>query len=267
MRLVLAALCTTLLVGCVTTTPLAPKLTLPKKPLLQKSVYQISYSTELNSARIKSVQLPAHPLASGDSVYISADKVSLTDTLKTEISKMLQQKGLNVVSHPQAAYTLTINQLDLNFAANKTYALDRPKNPHPYIAELAQNTPAFQCSNIVAAVSMRLAHQASSDVVWFAKSSIDSAGFQGIPLQFTFNEVETITNEQEVKAFIAAQNTEQARQARSSNPVSLPPYKIEKKISALKKTAGACTQTEVSALSADMQLHLAQSLIEKLNVK
>ncbi|MGC0118229.1 hypothetical protein [Pseudoalteromonas piscicida] len=267
MRLVLAALCTSLLFGCVTTAPLAPKLDVPKEPLLKKSVYQISYSTELNSARIKSVQLPAHPLAQGDTVYINADKVSLTDTLRKQIVALLEKKGLKVVAAKNANYTLTIHQLDLEFAANKTYALDRPRNPHPHIAELAQNSPAFQCTNIVASVSMRLAHQASSDVVWFAKSSVDSAGFQGIPLQFTFTEVEKIENEHDVLSFIVAQNTDEARRQRGEKPVDIPPYKVTKTVSPLEKTAGACTQTEVSALTADMQKHLAESLIEKLNVK
>ncbi|GEK10922.1 MULTISPECIES: hypothetical protein [Pseudoalteromonas] len=267
MRLVLAALCTSLLIGCVTTAPLAPKLAVPQKPLLKKSVYQISYSTELNSARIKSVQLPAHPLIQGNTIAINAAKVSLTDTLRKQIVSLLEQKGLQVVATKQADYTLTIHQLDLEFAANKTYALDRPRNPHPHIAELAQNSPAFQCSNIVASVSMRLSHQASSDVVWFAKSSVDSAGFQGIPLQFTFTEEEKIANEREILSFIAAQNTEEARRQRSSSPVEIPSYKVTKTLSSLEKTAGACTQTEVSALTADMQVHLAESLIEKLNVK
>ncbi|WP_440053163.1 hypothetical protein ACSLBF_09420 [Pseudoalteromonas sp. T1lg65] len=267
MRFLLATLCVVLLFGCVTTAPMAPELAVPKKPLLTKSVYQITYSTEVNSARVKSVQLPAHPLTKGNTIYIDAGKVGLTDTLREYFVQSFKNKGLSVVSNSKADYVLTMQQLDLEFAANKTYALDRPKNPHPYIAELAQKNPAFQCSNIVASVSMRLSHQASSDVVWFAKSSVDSASFQGLPLQFTFTEQEQVANEHEVISFIVSQNTEEARRARATTPVVIPEYVIKTNISPLEKVSGACTQTEVSALTADMQKYLAQNLIEKLNVK
>ncbi|TMP28623.1 hypothetical protein CWB99_11095 [Pseudoalteromonas rubra] len=266
MRCLLSIIALAGLTGCITTPPMAPKLNVPAKPLLTKSVYQLSYSTELESARIKSVQLPAHPVKSGNTVYIDTSKVSMTDTLRKQIIQLLKDKGLTVVAQKSSDYHLVVQQLDLSFGKDKVYVLNKPEDPHPYIAELAQTIPSKQCSNIIASLSMRLTHKSSSDVIWFAKSSINSAGYQGIPLQYTFTETEKVTNEHAVISFIVEQNQEEARRARYNQAVEIPPYHVEPQISPLVKTAGACNKTEVSALTSDMMHHLSRGLIEKLNV-
>lgn len=246
---------------------MAPKLEIPAKPLLKKEVYQLSYSTELDSARIKSVQLPAHPIQQTNTVRIVSDKVSMTDTLKTQLIKALTDKGLRIVPTSKADYILTVHQLDLEFGPEKTYTLNQPRQPHPFFTRLSQQVPSYQCTNIIASVSMRLTHQASSDVVWFAKSSIDSASFQGIPLQLSYKRTEKITNEHAVISFIFNQNSEAARVARFNNPVVIPKYDIKTIISEPTKIAGACSKTEVSALTSEMQKSLTNLLIEKINIQ
>ncbi|CAM3945008.1 hypothetical protein [Pseudoalteromonas byunsanensis] len=252
--------------GCSLTPEMAPKLNVPPKPILSKEIYQLSYSTELDSARIKSVQLPAHPIEKTNSVRIVADKVAMTDTLKSHIERALKKHGLKIVTTKKADYILNIHQLDLTFGPNKTYILNVPKTSHALYQLVTQKAPSYQCSNIIASVSMRLTHIASSDVVWFAKSSIDSASFQGIPLQFSYTKEQKITNEHEVLSFIVSQNTEQARIARADAPVEVPKYVVDDVISEPQKVAGACSETEVSALSSAMHQQLAAVLIDKINV-
>lgn len=245
---------------------MAPKLNVPPKPLLSKEIYQLSYSTELDSARIKSVQLPAHPIEKNNTVRIVADKVAMTDTLKSYITQSLKNQGLSVTEKRGADYVLNVHQLDLSFGPDKTYLLNRPKASHPLYKLVTQQAPSYQCSNIIASVSMRLTHVASSDVVWFAKSSIDSASFQGTPLQFSYTKEQKLTNEHDVISFVVEQNSEQARIARAQEPVQLPEYKVEEAISGPEKSAGACTETEVSALTSAMHQKLTAILIDKINV-
>ncbi|KZN37802.1 hypothetical protein N474_00065 [Pseudoalteromonas luteoviolacea CPMOR-2] len=249
------------------TQPLAPELPVPPKPLLQKSIYQISYTAELESARIKSVQLPAHVVKKQDTVFIDATKVTLTDNLRSALVKMLSKKGLQVDTQQNTDYRLVIQQMDLSFGRDKVYVLNKPSNDHPYIAKISQTIPSKQCSNITASLSMRLTHNDSADVVWFAKSSVDSAGFQGIPLQYSFTETQKVTNEQEVISFIEQQNTEEARKERHNEPVTIPQYIIKPDITPLIKVAGACDKSEVSELTPKMMLTLTSNLIDKLNVQ
>ncbi|WP_261592241.1 hypothetical protein [Pseudoalteromonas holothuriae] len=248
------------------TKKMAPKLNVPPKPILSKEVYQLSYGTELDSARIKSVQLPAHPIQKNNTVRIVDNKVAMTDTLRAHLVYTLKQQGLKVVSKSSADYVLNVHQLDLTFGPNNTYILNKPKTSHTLYELVTQKAPSYQCSNIIASVSMRLTHVASSDVVWFAKSSIDSASFQGIPLQFSYTKEEKIANEHDIISFIVEQNTEQARIARTKVPVEIPKYQIEHTISEPQKTAGACSETEVSALSSAMHQTLSTILIDKINV-
>ena len=267
MRLLFCIIILSFTFGCVSTKKLAPKLDIPAKPLLTKEVYQLSYSTELDSARIKSVQLPAHPIKKNNTVRIVSDKVSKTDTLKAQLIQSLNTKGLKIVTSSKADYVLTVHQLDLEFGSDKIYTLNQPKKPHPFFTRLAQQVPSYQCANIIASVSMRLTHQASSDVVWFAKSSIDSASFQGIPLQLNYTQSQSISNEHAVISFIVKHNTEAARQARFNNPITIPSYDVKTSVSQPTKIAGACTETEVSALSSAMQTSLTNLLIEKINLQ
>lgn len=235
--------------------------------MLTKEVYQLSYTTELDSARIKSVQLPAHPIEKNNTVRIVSDKVGMTDTLKAHLIAALNKKNLKIVTTSKADYILTIHQLDLEFGSEKTYTLNQPRKPHAFFTQLAQQVPSYQCTNIIASVSMRLTHQASSDVVWFAKSSIDSASFQAIPLQLNYTKTEKITNEHAVIAFIVKHNTETARKARFNQNITPPAYDVKTVISQPTKIAGACTETEVSALSSAMQTSLTNLLIDKINIQ
>lgn len=267
MRVIIGGIALTGLAGCMLTQPLAPKLSLPPKPLLQKSIFQISYSSELDSARIKSVQLPAHAVKKRDSVYIDTSKVMITDQLHNKLINILSKKGLIVDNSENTDYRLVIQQADLTYGKDKVYVLNKPSSEHAYIAKISQTMPTKQCSNITASLSMRLTHNQSSDVVWFAKSSVDSAGFQGIPMQYTFTETQRITNEQAVLNFITEQNTDEARQARYHTPVDVPAYSIKSVQTPLVKVAGACTQEEVSALTPKMMFKLTEGLIDKLNVQ
>ncbi|KZN52469.1 hypothetical protein [Pseudoalteromonas luteoviolacea] len=267
MRVIIGAIALTGLTGCMLSQPLAPKLSTPPKPLLQKSVFQISYSSELESARIKSVQLPAHAVKKLDSVYIDTSKVTITDELHSALVDILSEKGLIVDDHQNTDYRLIIQQIDLAYGKDKIYVFNKPTFDHPYIAKISQTMPTKQCSNITASLSMRLTHNQSSDVVWFAKSSVDSAGYQGIPMQYTFTETQRITNEQKVIEFIKEQNTDEARQQRYQSAVEIPKYIVEPTQTPLIKVAGACEQEEVRALTPKMLLKLTNGLVDKLNVQ
>ncbi|MDK1289321.1 hypothetical protein [Pseudoalteromonas umbrosa] len=267
MRVIIGAIALTGLTGCMLSQPLAPKLRMPPKPLLQKSIFQISYSSELESARIKSVQLPAHPVKKLDSVYIDTNKVTITDELHDALVNILSDKGLIVDNHENTDYRLIIQQVDLTFGKDKIYVFNKPTSDHPYITKISQTMPTKQCSNIVVSLSMRLTHNQSSDVVWFAKSSVDSAGFQGIPMQYTFTETQRITNEKDIIEFIAEQNTDKARQQRYQTAINIPKYIVKPTQTPLIKVAGACEKDEVSALTTKMQLKLTKGLIDKLNVQ
>ncbi|MBQ4836096.1 MULTISPECIES: hypothetical protein [Pseudoalteromonas] len=267
MRIIIGGIALTGLAGCMVTQPLAPKLNTPPKPLLQKSIFQISYSSELESARIKSVQLPAHTVKKLDSVFIDASKVSMTDELHKALANILSKKGLIVDNSEATDYRLVVQQIDLTYGKDKVYVLNKPSSDHPYIAKISQTMPTKQCSNITASLSMRLTHNQSTDVVWFAKSSVDSAGFQGIPMQYTFTETQNITNEKDVKNFIEQQNTDEARRARYQASVDIPKYIVEPVQTPLVKVAGACEQDEVNALTPKMLLKLTQGLVDKLNVQ
>ncbi|AOT09159.1 hypothetical protein [Pseudoalteromonas luteoviolacea] len=267
MRVIIGGIALTGLAGCMLSKPLAPKLNVPPKPLLQKSIFQISYSSELESARIKSVQLPAHAIKKRDSVFIDTSKVTITNELHDKMVSILSKKGLIVDNNENTDYHLVIQQADLTYGKDKVYVLNKPSSEHPYIAKISQTMPTKQCSNITASLSMRLTHNQSTDVVWFAKSSVDSAGFQGIPMQYTFTETQRISNEQEVLKFITEQNTDEARQARYNSAVNVPDYVVKPVQTPLVKVAGACTQEEVNTLTPKMMAKLTEGLIDKLNVQ
>ncbi|QTH71345.1 hypothetical protein [Pseudoalteromonas xiamenensis] len=255
-----------LLSGCQLTQKPAPLMAIPKKPPLAKRVYEVAYNTPVESARVKSVQLPAHPIARGDTVSLSASKVSLTDTLKDFIVSNLTAKGLKIVDGNQGHYVLTIHQLDLEFAKDRLYQLQVSGNAER-LEVLSSIPQQMECKSILASVSMRLTHQKSSDVVWFAKASIDSASYQAQPLRFQISKEQQVSNEQQVMEFVESQNTEEARKSRSSTQVKVPKYVVKDVISPLQKQSGACNETEVSALTADMQKQLSKLLIDKINVK
>jgi hypothetical protein len=255
--------------GCALTKQPAALLPMPLKPALKSQTYQLAYETELSSPKVKSVQLPAHNIVRNQRVYIATDKASVTDTLLAQISQALTDKNLLVSEKANSDYILTINQLDLSFVDDTNYVLSKPEKPYPLFSTVSTQYPSQQCATIFAQVSMRLTHKLSGDVVWFAKSSIDSASFHKEPIVFNFSYEQRITNELEVAAFVLQQNTEEARleRAEHENDIVIPEYKTLSKLSNLTKVHGPCNRTEISALTPMMQYYLSSILIEKIKVQ
>ncbi len=255
--------------GCAVVKQPAEPLAMPVKPVLKSQTYQLKYETDHASPKVKSVQLPAHTIKRNQTVKVVVDRASVTDTLASQISQALNDKQLKVTTTDNSDYTLTIHQVDLEFIDDAKYTLARPDEPNSLFSSVAQQFPSQQCANILAQVSMRLTHKASGDVVWFAKSSINSASFHREPLIYSFNEEKKITNELEVVAFIHKHNTEQARLKRAElkNEVTPPEYKTITKLSSLTKLQGPCTRTEISALTPMMQFYLSSVLVDKIKVQ
>jgi len=255
-------------VGCTLKPEPAPLLTMPKKPSLQSQRFQVEYQTEHASPKVKSVQLPAHTVSKNQTVMIVADKTSVTDTLYSQLTEALTAKQLKVVAEgAQADYTLSIHQLDLELIEETEYQLVKPKKPISLFDEVAKQYPVQQCATILGQVSMRLTHKKTGDVVWFAKSSIDSASFHREPLIYSFEQQQLIKNELEVASFVHEQNSEQARMARVNKDVTIPEYQTITRMDMLKKEQGPCTRTEVSALTPMMQYYLSSILIDKIKVQ
>ncbi|KDC53374.1 hypothetical protein [Pseudoalteromonas sp. S3431] len=267
MRFLVVSLFILFLSGCVITKQPAEPLAMPLKPNLKSQTYQLEYETTHSSPKVKSVQLPAHKVIKNQTVKIISDKASLTDTLLSQISQALNDKALKVTTKNNSDYVLTIQQLDLSFTDDTKYLIKQPQKPFSFYTEVAQQYPIQQCATIFAQVSMRLTHKKSGDIVWFAKSSIDSASFHREPLVYSFNEEQKITNELEVVAFIHQQNTEEARLARLGKEIQIPSYKILSKLSSLTKLTGPCNRTEISALTPMMQFYLSSILIDKIKVQ
>ncbi len=253
--------------GCATKPEPAPLLVMPEKPSLQSQRFQIEYQTEHASAKVKSVQLPAHTVNKNQTVMIIADNTSVTDTLYTQLTEALTAKRLNVVAGTQADYTLLIHQLDLEFTENTEYQLVKPEKPFPLFDEASTQYPTQSCATILAQVSMRLTHKKTGDVVWFAKSSIDSASFHREPLIYSFEQQQLIKNELEVASFVHEQNSEQARMQRINQEVTIPAYQTITRMNSFKKEQGPCNRTEISALTPMMQYYLSSILIDKIKVQ
>ena len=259
-------LLTLITTACVTAPKPAAPLEMPLKPVLKNQSYQVTYETQHASPKVKSVQLPAHEITRNQTVQIIADKTSVTDTLYQQITDALTTMNLRVVDQGKSDYTLAIHQLELNFIDDTKYQIQTPTKPYALFTDIAKLYPVQQCTTINAQVSMRLIHRDSGDVVWFGKSSIDSASFHREPLIYSFSEEQLISNELEIAAFIHQQNTEQARLARATKNVSIPRYKTISQMTNLTKLQGPCNSTEVSALTPMMHYYLSSILIDKIKV-
>lgn len=268
MRFLVVSIFIILASGCAVIKQPAEPLAMPAKPMLKNQTYQLEYEAQHASPKVKSVQLPAHQVKQNQTVNVIVDRASVTDTLVSQISRALNDKQLKVTTSSNSDYTLSIHQVDLEFVDDANYTLVEPEKPFSLFSTVAQKFPTQQCANILAQVSMRLTHKSSGDVVWFAKSSIDSASFHRESLVYSFFEEKKITNELEVVAFIHKQNTEQARLKRAdfTDEVVVPPYKTITKFSRLTKLKGPCTRTEISALTPMMQFYLSSILIDKIKV-
>ncbi len=268
MRLLVVLFFTLISAGCALKPEPAPLLSMPKKPSLQSQRFQVEYQTEHAAPKVKSVQLPAHAVSKNQTVVIVADKTSVTDTLYTQLTEALTAKQLKVVAEgAQADYTLSIHQLDLELIEDTEYQLVTPEKPLPLFDEVAKQFPVQQCATILGQVSMRLTHRKTGDVVWFAKSSIDSASFHREPLIYSFEQQQLIKNELEVASFVHEQNSQQARMARVNQEVTIPAYQTITRVNEFKKEQGPCNRTEISALTPMMQYYLSSILIDKIKVQ
>ncbi len=266
MRYLLLLLWLLVISGCTVFKQPAEPIPLPEKPRLQQQVFSLHYATELAPPRVKSVQLPAHPLKKGQGVYISADNVGMTDRLKQHIETRLKQKGLVLAARKQADYVLTFNQLEIKSNEEIEYQVIAPNNITQAHA-MATQYPVQRCANITGSVSMKLAHKPSGDVVWFAKASVDSASFFSKPLVYQFEQHQVITNEKEVIRFIQEQNTDEARRARAEQGVTVPQFQIVEQRTIPQKVSGPCRAPEVAALVPDIQAYLSTLLLDKVTVK
>ncbi|MEO2279042.1 hypothetical protein [Pseudoalteromonas pernae] len=242
------------------------RVVMPAKPTLSERTYVLEYQIEHQSPRLKSVQLPAHPVNRGQTVVIDSQQVALTDRLRNRLIAIFNEKELIVINDPkQADYMLSINQLDISETDDAEYTLS---NGHILSKEDLQEQLAKQkCSNISGSVSMKLTHQSSKDVVWFAKSSLDTASFQRNPLRFQLTLTDSIENQEQVQQFVEKHNSPDALAERGDKPAPVAPsYQIVTKSSELEKIAGACTTTEVSALVPDLHYYLSGIILEKISI-
>ncbi|MBS3796311.1 hypothetical protein [Pseudoalteromonas sp. BDTF-M6] len=242
------------------------RVAMPAKPSLSERTYVLEYQVDHQQPRVKSVQLPAHPVRRGQSVVIESEQVALTDRLRNRLVAIFNDKALTVISDAkQADYILSINQLDISEADKVDYRLS---NSHILGDErLMEEFAQQECSNISGSVSMKLFHRDSKDVVWFAKSSLDTASFQRNPLRYQLTITDYIDNLQQVQEFVQTHNSPDALAKRGEKPApKAPQYKVVSKTSALEKVAGACNDTEVSALVPDLHYYLSGILLEKINI-
>lgn len=245
----------------------AKMVAMPKKPTLSERTYVLQYQYPHESARVKSVQLPAHPITKGQAVVINSDKVSLTNRLKNRLVSILTEKQLVVIKDvKQADYVLTINQLDISEEADAEFSLANGEilNDPSLLEAYAMQT----CKNISGSVNMKLTHTSSKDVVWFAKSSISTASFERNPLRYQLKITEYIDNAEEVAQFVSEQNSEQAIAARGDKaPPTAPSYQVRSEQTDLSKMSGSCDASEVSALVPELHYYLSGILLEKINVQ
>ena len=242
------------------------RVAMPVKPSLSERTFVLEYQIDHQSPRVKSVQLPAHPVSRGQTVVIESQQVALTERLRNRLIAIFNDQALTVITDPkQSDYVLSINQLDITAAADAEYTLS---NSHILgNEELQQQLATKSCSNISGSVSMKLTHQASKDVVWFAKSSLDTASFQRNPLRYQLTLTDSIENQQQVQEFVNTHNSPDALTQRGDKPAPIAPsYQVVTKSSALEKVAGACTETEVSALVPDLHYYLSGILLEKISI-
>ncbi|MFY8273170.1 hypothetical protein AAEU32_03455 [Pseudoalteromonas sp. SSDWG2] len=244
----------------------AERVRMPVKPALSERTYLLEYQTEHQSPRVKSVQLPAHVVRKGQTVSIDDQQVALTDRLRERLVSIFNDKQLVVVNDAKRAdYVLSINQLDISETTDAQYTL---ANSHILESEsLIEELARRSCSNISGSVSMKLSHRASKDVVWFAKSSLDTASFQRNPLRYQLTLTQRIENYEQVQNFVATHNSPDALAERGDKPAPVAPeYKVITHNSALEKVVGACSVTEVSALVPDLHYYLSGILLEKINI-
>jgi hypothetical protein len=253
--------------ACSLTPQLAPELTLPKKPLLKKEVVFLTYSAKQNPVKIKSVQLPAHPIYKNNRVWVDPKSLQLTQLQYQLVVEQLSELGLVVANSNDADYILNVQQLSVERSNDIDLQLETNKKIKYHNEPVLKSNQSKQCSNYEVKVSFRLNHKQSADVVWIAQASISSHTFIDKPVIYKFTQQQVVTNEQAVVDFINLHNTEAARKQRFEQKVSVPKYQIEYQTSPLTKVSGLCTNQEVTAVTNDIEAHLIAELMGKLKVR
>jgi len=255
-----------LLVGCQLTTPLAPILNMPQTPKLNSEDIQIQYvqTNKEPSTQIKSVQLPAHKITTKQTIAFDLSKAKVDYDLAAMFNAQFQQRALlPVVDTTNAEYKLTLNKIS-HEKGNETHFEIKNKQKLKSIPN--KDFTVKTCASLDTTISLRLTHTQSGDVVWFAQGSINSANYPATPLVYKLHLHQEITNKQQVSAFITNNNTEEAREVRANNEVSIPAYNIATLTTDLVKVSGVCSQIEASDLSEKISLHLIKTLVNKLKI-
>jgi len=253
--------------ACSFTPQLAPELKLPKKPLLKKEVVFLTYKTKKNPVRIKSVQLPAHPIYKNNRVWVDPKSLQLTESQYQVVIDQLSELGLVIANNNDADYILNVQQLSVERTNDIDLQLESNKKIKSKSADVIKNNQSKQCSNYEVKVSFRLNHKKSADVVWIAQASINSQTFIDEPVVYKFTQQQVITNEQAVVDFINLHNTETARKQRFDQKVSIPKYQVVYQTSPLTKVSGLCNNQEVAAVTNNIEAHLIAELMAKLKVR
>lgn len=255
-----------LLAGCQLTTPLAPLLTMPEAPELTYEDIQLQYikTDSLDSAQIKSVQLPAHKITPQQTIAFDLSKANVNYDLAAIFNEQLQKIALQPVNDGvNAEYKLTLNKLSHKQGLEAHYELKNKQN----ITDIKNN--AFMtksCHSMDTSISLRLTHTQSGDVVWFAQGELNTSEHTIKPLIYQFNLYQDITNKKQVSVFVLNNNTQAARALRLQKEVTIPTYKISTYSTKLVKISGSCSQSEVDALAPKISLQLIKTLVKKLKI-
>ena len=219
--------------------------------------------------RIRSVQLPAHPIARHQTFTINSSEVDLPAPLEQEIIQTLQDLQLETSLNKTTDYVLTLHQLDTQTLAPITYQLVQSDTMQSKLNDVIKQFPNISCDNTKVSVSMRLTHRDSGDVVWFAKASMDVASFQNKSLIFEATLQEKVDNEHQVMSFVVEHNTKQARQFRAEHGqnIQIPDFEIKHELIDFKKISGACNATEILPVTLMLKRYLVLNLIDKINVE
>lgn len=253
--------------ACSFTPQLAPELALPEKPLLKKEVVFLTYNAKQNPVKIKSVQLPAHPIHKNNRVWVDPKSLQLTQLHYQLVVKQLSELGLVVADNNDADYILNVQQLSVERTQDIDLQLEATKKIKSQNVPVIKNNQSKLCSNYEVKVSFRLNHKQSADVVWIAQANISSHTFINKPVVYKLTQQQVIANEQAVVDFINLHNTEAAREQRFEEEVSVPKYQVVYQTTPLTKVSGLCSNQEVSALTHDIEAYLIAELMGKLKVR
>ena len=254
--------------ACSFTPQLAPELNVPNKPLLKKEIVFLTYNAEQSPLKIKSVQLPAHPIHQSDKVRIDSKSLQLTGEQKHNLETLLTEKGLIGTDNNNADYVLTVQQLSVNKQPDLELPLIKPQDQtQQKAANLAKANSSIACANSEVKISFRLNHRKSADVVWISQAGLSSHTYINQPVVYKFTQQQIVTNEQNILDFVRKQNTEEARKERFDKVVTIPQYQIGYNTSPLTKVSGICSAQQVSSITSEIETHLITELIAKLKVQ